>query len=71
MQECDLIITAMTPSSERFRKLELVHYWFYGQSAFLIPTPEEIGNNVGAVVKPFQFWVCQLYQLVFKVLPNI
>jgi hypothetical protein len=50
----------MTPSAERFRNLELVHYWFYTQTAFLIPTPEDNANNVDAVVKPFQFWVCQL-----------
>jgi ionotropic glutamate receptor len=57
LQECDLIITAMAPSAERFRILELVHSWYYTPSAFLIPMPEDNANNVEAVVKPFQFWV--------------
>ena len=47
----------MAQSSERLRSLELVHPWFYTQIAFLIPYPEDIQNNVNAVIKPFQFWV--------------
>jgi hypothetical protein len=47
----------MFQTSERLRSLEMVHPGFYTQMAFLIPLPENIKNNVDAVIKPFQFWV--------------
>ncbi|KAI9554750.1 hypothetical protein GHT06_020026 [Daphnia sinensis] len=53
--ECELILAVMLHSSERLKKLELVHPWMYAETAFLLPIPE-ILNNVNAVIKPFQPW---------------
>ena len=57
-QECDAIIAVIKPTPLRLRQLEFVHPWLYTPIAFIIPKPEESQNNIDAVIKPFQFWVC-------------
>nr|CAH0108055.1 unnamed protein product [Daphnia galeata] len=54
--ECDVIIAVIAPSPSRLSRLDFLHPWLYTLSAFLIPIPELLQNNVDAVVKPFQFW---------------
>ena len=56
-----MILGLIAQTHGRFRFLDIPHPWMFSAPAFLIPTPEEIGNNVGAVVKPFQYEVLSNY----------
>ena len=53
-------MAAIIPLSDRLRVLDLVHPWLYTPAAFLFPMPETSQNNIDAVIKPFQLWVCSL-----------
>jgi ionotropic glutamate receptor len=71
-QECDAIIAVIQPTPFRLRQLEFVHPWLYTPIAFIIPMPEVSQNNIDALIKPFQFWVCYFEHLkkisFFKIL---
>ncbi len=61
VQECDIIMAAIMPSSERLQVLDFIHPWLYTSAAFLVPLPEILANNVDAITKPFQPWVSLPY----------
>jgi hypothetical protein len=53
----DFLIQDVVPTFQRNKVVDLTTYWIYGDLAFLIPASDETAN-IGAVVKPFQWPVC-------------
>lgn len=57
LKDCDIILGAISPTSERLKLIDLVHPFLATPVSVLIPAPDILQNNIDAIVKPFQFWV--------------
>lgn len=56
-QEADLILTAVNPTHERLKRVDLAAGIAFDSLVLLIPTSDDSTNNTNAVVKPFQWLV--------------
>ena len=54
LQQADLLITSVFPTSQRLKIVDITLPWAYDHFAFLIPVNSEMAN-INAVTKPFQW----------------
>ena len=54
LQEADLLITGVVPTSQRLKIVDMTLPFGYDYYAFLIPVNSEMAN-INAVTKPFQW----------------
>ena len=55
LQEADLLMSPVLPTSERLKIIDLTLPMFYDLYSLLIPVSDETFSNSEAVVKPFQW----------------
>lgn len=61
IQSADLLAHDISATPERYAMMDLTLPWIYGDTSFLIPTPDS-STNVEAVLKPFQWPVAKLHK---------
>ena len=65
LQQADLLITSVFPTSQRLKIVDITLPWAYDHFAFLIPVNSEMAN-IDAVTKPFQWPVKYNFHLRIK-----
>lgn len=57
-QKADILVDGVIPKNERLKIVDFSQPWELGVFTALIPAPE-VGANIDAIVKPFQWQVSQ------------
>ncbi len=61
LQQADLLLYAVIPSSWRYSAVDLTWPYLFDALSFLIPVPDEDAANIYAAIKPFQWPVILTY----------
>ena len=63
-QLCDFAIGSITSNQSRFPWMDFLHGNLEWAAVLIIPKPQPVKDNIAAIIKPFQPWVCLT---IFKV----
>ena len=58
-----MAVGAISPIHGRLQFMDFLHGFMDGSAVIVIPNPQPIGENIRAIVKPFQLWV---YRPIYK-----